>query len=108
MEREYHEVSLDNLGNGAAVEMFNEAFRELVENIEDPNTEPDAKRMLVMKVTVKPNDQRDFAAVSIIVEKKLAQLAPFGAMIHIGNGKAFEGSAKEQNIPFNNIEKLGG
>ena len=37
-------VSLDNLGHGAAAEMFEAELARVIANISDPNTKPDEAR----------------------------------------------------------------
>ena len=67
------EITLTNLGGGAAVEKFQEEFEKVVKNVLDPNTDPKAKREVVLKVIVQPNAERSWASVRI---EALAKLAP--------------------------------
>ena len=58
-------LTLENLGNGAAVELFDEALEKVLKNIMDPNTDPKAERSITMKVTFKPDENRDMAPVTL-------------------------------------------
>lgn len=51
-------LSLVNLGGGAAVEMFDEALEKVLENILDPNTEAKTKRVITLKMTISPAENR--------------------------------------------------
>lgn len=79
-----HEVTLDNLRSGAAVEMVNNALEEVWANVLDPNTNATAKRSVVLKIEFKPAQDRASSPVTIAVEKKLASQAAVSAHVNIG------------------------
>lgn len=79
-----HEVTLESLRGGAAVEMVNNALEEVWSNVLDPNTSANAKRSVVLKIEFKPAQDRASSPVNIIVEKKLASQAPVSAHVNIG------------------------
>ena len=64
--------SLDKLLGGAVGEMFSEAMIEVAENVLDPNTKATAKREITLKLTIEPDEERDIANMSAVVNKKLA------------------------------------
>ncbi len=82
-------VSLETVKNGAVGERFDIALQSVLDNILDPNTEPDKTRSITLKFSIKPNKDRDFCAVSISSDVKLAPISPLGAEFFIGkkNGK---------------------
>lgn len=90
------EVSLENLSNGAAVELFNRELEKALENVLDVNTVATQKREVTLKLTIKPNEDREVGLVALAVTSKLASFKPVDSMIYIGkrNGKAV---AKENN-----------
>ncbi len=96
-------LSLENLGCGAAMEKFEDALKEVLGNILDPNTDPKTAREVVMKVKVKPNELRNEAEVSIHVHSKLAPTKPYPTRIFIGrsvqgNPEAHEVNANQANL----------
>jgi|GEM_PF-1687722 len=79
------QVSLSNLGHGAAVEIFDHELIRVLENIQDPNTKPDAVREITLKVKIKPDKARDFGIVEAQVVSKLAPVNPFTTRLFIGH-----------------------
>lgn len=78
-------VTLDNLGGGAAAEMFQESLKKVIANIVDPNTKPDATRSITLQMKIKPNkNQRDMCVVELSVNEKLATVLPFETAIFVG------------------------
>ena len=77
-------VTLDTVCNGAAPEIFAHQFSKLLANIEDPNTEPESKRVVIMKFTFKPSKGRDEASCKIEAKVNLAGMEPTTGHIFIG------------------------
>jgi len=82
-------VSLETLRGGAVSERFDIALQNVLDNILDPNTEPEKTRSITLKFSIKPNKDRDFCAVSISSDVKLAPISSLGTEFFIGkqNGK---------------------
>ena len=78
------EVTLETVGGGAAVELFEREFTELLKNIQDPNREAKAKRTVVIKVTVEPEEDREQAVICVAAESKLAPHRPVVSQIYMG------------------------
>lgn len=72
----FESVTLDNLNQGAAKELFEGAWQRLLDNIGDPNTSPTKARVLTLKITVKPDEQREGATTEVAVTTSLAQHKP--------------------------------
>jgi len=83
---EQKDVSLDNLANGAVVERFNDALKEVLGNIIDPNT-THAKRAITLKVEIKPDENRNFGAIDITCKTSLAPTMPLKTKVYIGQDK---------------------
>lgn len=66
------QISLDRFDGGALQAKFQKAFEDVAENIVDPNTPAKAKRTIVIKMTVEPDEKRSVAAVSYDVKSTLA------------------------------------
>jgi|SRR5215471_3407913 len=65
-------VSLATMNGGAAIELFDKELDAVLQNILDPNTKPEAGRDVILKVSIKPAENRRHADVSIQVSSKLA------------------------------------
>lgn len=81
----WNKVSLENLSNGAAVELFNSALAECHANILDPNTDPTKVREihLVVKMLPDKNDPKKIG-YSLQVTKKLAPHPGVANIMYIG------------------------
>lgn len=78
-------ITLATLGEGAAVEMFERELSRVLEDIDDSNTKPDTKRVIVLEVTFSPSEGRDYAALEIKCKSKLAGLKPADAIVHLAS-----------------------
>lgn len=84
-------VSLENLGEGAAAELFNLELARVLENIQDENTKPTTIRTVTLTLKIKPEEDRSFGQVAISAASKLAPINPHPSMFYFGrkaNGKA--------------------
>lgn len=75
-------VSLENLGYGDAIVLFDADFKKLVANVIDPNTNG-GKRKITLTVEVAPNDARDRCEVTVSTALKLAGTKPVKTAIHM-------------------------
>lgn len=88
-------VSLSSLARGAAIERFDDEFRRVLENIIDPNT-GSGKRSVTVTVTLKPEDDKCSAKVSIECKSKLQGAESVGTMIFLGRSQG-RAAAMEHN-----------
>ena len=100
-------LNLANIGDGAAMEMFDLELRRILKNIMDPNTEPKAHREIVLKVKFRPDEERDLAAVDVAVSSKLAGSRAFLTRVifgkdHRGRVEAREFETGQQSLFENN------
>ncbi len=91
------EVTLVNLGDGAAVEMFGYELVRVLRNIRDPNTDAEAVREIKLTVAIKPDQQREMGKYSIKVSSKLAACQPHGSQLFIGETESGRFVACEAN-----------
>ena len=78
-------VTLENIGGGAASEMFQGCLEKIIENIINPNTKPDAVRSITLKMKVKPGKKdRSLCTVELTCDEKLAPVMPFETAIFVG------------------------
>lgn len=95
MPRSEENVSLDTLNQGAAIERFNLALQEVLDNIQDPNTDPKKARTVTLKCTIKPAEDREVGNIQVDVVAKLAPIAPFDVRVFLGRDKYGKGYASE-------------
>lgn len=77
-------VSLDTIGQGVAIEKFNDELLKVLANISDPNTKATVSRSITMKFTFKPDEERSFASATVEASSKLAPSKPVATAIYIG------------------------
>lgn len=101
-------VSLDNLKGGGVRQLFDEELDKVLENIMDPNTEPDAVRVVTITVKIKPDRDRSTAIVAIIPSSKLAPAVALGTRMFFGKqgGRvlAWEHDPTQMSLPMNREE----
>lgn len=78
------EISLDTLANGGLRERFEDGLQRLLQNIQDPNTDPKATRKLSVILTWKPDKERYAAGVGIEVKVSLADHEGLATTIFMG------------------------
>jgi nitrogen fixation protein FixH len=97
-------VNLENLGHGAASEMFQKELENVIFNIVDPNTKPEAVRSVTLKLKVKPSKERTMCSVELTCESKLAPSLPHETTMFVGveHGEAVasEYDPNQMRIPF--------
>ena len=89
-------VSLDTLGSGAAMEMFQDELQRVLDNITDVNTDPKAVREVKLTVKIKPDEGREVGAVTISTASKVAPIKSVGTVFFIGK-RAGQTVAMERN-----------
>jgi len=107
---EIKQVSLSNLGKGAAAELFAEELKKVLENIADVNTPAKAMREVSITLRIYPTEARDYATLEIVPSSKLAKFKPFESRMHIGviGGQvlASEEEIKQPELPMDNIRDI--
>lgn len=97
-----NQITLANLGGGAAVEKFEDELNKVIENILDPNTDPGAKRSIRLDVTIKPTSDRKFGQVDIVAAAKLAPAIAFETQAFFGRVQgelvAYEDNPRQTTI----------
>lgn len=69
-------ITLENLKEGAAIELFNEELKKVLENLNDENT-TDAMRKVDLSVKLKPDkESREFVTIDMSCKSTLAPNAP--------------------------------
>jgi hypothetical protein len=68
-------LSLATIKGGAIIELADDGIRRVLENVVDPNTKATAKRSVTVKLTFKPDSERDLMNVIASVQVGLAPAA---------------------------------
>ena len=66
-----HALSLSTMNGGGIIEAVDEALAQIAENIADVNTPPEKPRKLVLEITFKPTQERNFPLAKAIVKTNL-------------------------------------
>ena len=90
-------VSLNNLGEGAAVELFDLELHRVLDNIQDVNTKATTKRVITLKVTIQPDEDRNFGVTEIACISKLAAVKPYPTQLVFGQESPGKFVATEYN-----------
>ena len=80
-------ISLATLNRGAALELFDDALRKVIENIHDPNADIQAKREIKLTVKFAPSVDRNGKAqadVDIACALKLGAARPSTTIVYFG------------------------
>lgn len=75
---------MGEIAGGALQEKTNAAMREVVENMQNPNTPWKVKRQINIKIAFAQNEERDDCAVEVSVSTKLAPVSPVVTRMAIG------------------------
>jgi hypothetical protein len=97
------DVNIFTVADGALVELFDEAWRQVLENIGDPNTEAEAVRRISLEISVVPSEDRSLAAVSVRPKVKLAATQGHSSAVFLsrdGSGRvvARQPEGKQQGL----------
>lgn len=66
------EIKLESLADGSISERFKQELAKVLANIADPNTTAKTVRKITISLSIKPNDNRETAEVSIQAASTLA------------------------------------
>lgn len=94
-------IDLNGFANGAVSEKFNNEMQRVLDNIADPNTDFKKARKVTLVVTLKANENRNLANVSVEAKSTIAPPQPIGTELLIdmdANGKV-TGAELKSGIP---------
>lgn len=104
--RECGAIDETALLDGAVEERFQLALAAVLENINDPNTDPEKARTITIKVVFAPDKERRRCAVIVDVNEKLVGLDGLATDIYLGRheGKLAVVEGPRQEKLFENPE----
>jgi|SRR3972149_4532003 len=103
-------VDVSTIAGGAFLERANDALKEVIANVLDPNTDPKAARKVLIEIKVKPFESRETCEYDIICKNKLAPAKSVGGILFIGfDGKrpvAWEKDPKQTELNLNKAKEI--
>ena len=102
------ELSLDNICDGEVPHLFRGLLEQVVANIADPNTNPEAVREISLKFRFKPFKDRSGAEVTVAPTMKPAAIKATGGMMHLrsveGRMVATARDTRQQELPLGSVK----
>lgn len=82
------EVTLDTIAGGMAPAVFEHLLDQVMENIADPNTDPQEVRAITLQFKIKPSKSRNEAAVLLKSGVKLASVEDHTGVVFMRHTKS--------------------
>ena len=79
--------SILQMAKGAIQERVDYEVAKVIDNILDMNTDPKTKRKITLTIELKPDDNRQFIALSASAKSTLAPVVPIGTTLGIAADK---------------------
>lgn len=76
-------MSIATIAAGAVIEALDYELQRVFDNVIDPNTKADATRKVTLTISIKPDANRDMAAVSFIAKSTLQPADAVAARVAI-------------------------
>lgn len=93
--------NLEEFAGGKLSVQLNKALEKVTENIQDPNTDAQKVRKINVSISLRPNDERNFASTT--VETKLSLAPELGATTALSMGRDLRTGEVETVEIFNQI-----
>lgn len=93
--------NLEEFAGGKLSVQLNKALEKVTENIQDPNTDAQKVRKINVSISLRPNDERNFASTT--VETKLSLAPELGATTALSMGRDLRTGEVEAIEIFNQI-----
>lgn len=109
MTNDLEKLTLDNICEGAAHEIFDREVDALLKNINDPNTANADTRTITLEFKFKPSSGMEFMQVEINSRTKFANIAGVESSAHLSRkGAVLEAYAakKKQGSLFDNVSSI--
>ena len=109
MGMNYEKLTLHNINNGAAPELFEEAWSELLKDIANIQKPGDAVRAIQIELKVKPDKDRGLGAILVVVKTKLPAGDPSVGYVHFAKEgdsiASYVNNPKQDVLEFDGDEK---
>lgn len=104
------EITIETIGGGALPELFAREITRVLNNIDDPNTDPEKARKVTLDVVFRPSKSRDTATVVVSAKSSLAPPMPIANAVYISReaGKivAYGRDPNQQDLQWNKVVEL--
>lgn len=77
-------ADLQTIGAGAVAEKFAAELKAVLANIQDPNTQAEAKRKVVLEFVFEPSENREIVITTVTARSVLGATKPTGDVLHLG------------------------
>jgi hypothetical protein len=77
-------LDLNKFAGGVLLEKFNGALKEVIQNMQDPNTSFKNKRSISIVIGFTQNEQRDDAKITVAVTTKTSPVLPIETALYMG------------------------
>lgn len=94
-------IDLEQFAGGKLSVQLNKALEKITENVQDPNTDAQKVRKINVSISFRPNDERNFVAIT--VETKLSLAPELGATTALSMGRDLRTGEVEAVEIFNQI-----
>ena len=84
MSRLKTKLDLNKFAGGVLLEKFNGALKEVIQNMQDPNTSFKNKRSISIVIGFTQNEQRDDAKITVAVTTKTSPVLPIETALYMG------------------------
>ncbi|SQB33419.1 replication terminator protein [Clostridium cochlearium] len=103
-------INLETFANGALAERMDQALKEVLENIADPNTDFKPKRKLTLEMKFTTSEDRELTEVEITAKTKLAPKSSVSTKIIIDRTLEGEvlGTEFKKQLPGQQVLKVDG
>lgn len=101
-------LNLESFADGALSEKMNIAYKEVLQNIQDPNTDYKKKRKISLELVFTSGEDRELTEVTIGASTKLVQPKAIATKIIIGTDGSGEVLATEyrKQLPGQSVMKV--
>ena len=83
ISNEYKKVGIENIGGGVLKELFERELEKVCENIDDINTNAKDTRVITLKISIKPSEDRSTGDISVKAASSLAGVKAHCSTIHL-------------------------
>lgn len=80
----YPPIMLSGIAGGALEERWQLELERVLQNIADPNTDAKKARVITLKVTIKPTEERNVGDVTIEASSKVSAQKSVATLIYMG------------------------
>jgi hypothetical protein len=84
-EQKHKTIELPTLAGGAAIELFDSAVAQVLENLQDPNTDWKARRKITLDVVFSSDEERQVGDIEIKCSTKLAGIKGVRTVVFYGD-----------------------